>query len=502
MFIKRMIIRKAAFLLLISGATAFAHPMGNFSISHYTGIHISTDSVELEYLIDMAEIPAFQEMQQSAITSDPEDPAVKSYLASKASDFARNLFLALNSHAATLVPMSQHVIFPAGAGNLPTMKMAFVYRAALPESCKAKSCSLNYADRNFPGRAGWKEIVVSTATGVHPEGNAFVRDRSSRLTDYPTDLVNSPPQDTAAEISFKVPVFKPVKPLVSIAQPGTLATPAVQKPVDLKPNRQSSPRNAFSELMTHRDISFGFAFLAALIAAGLGALHALEPGHGKTIVAAYLVGSKGTARHALLLGLIVTISHTAGVYLLGAVTLYAQKYIMPDRIYPFLSVISGILIAGMGIYILLKRTVGENFSLGQEHGPNGHTHGIPWPRAATEARDRADQKFGKRQLMILGITGGMVPCPAALVVLLSAVALHRVGFGLFLILAFSLGLAAVLIGMGLTAVYAGKLLSKTPVEGKLIRVWMPAASAVMITILGIGIVVDGLSKAGIAGIRI
>ncbi len=363
------------------------------------------------------------------------------------------------------------------------------------------ACELTYNDSNFPGRAGWKEIVVSALPGVHrDDGTVLSVDRSSRLTDYPTDLVNSPPQDVTAKIVFTVaaPVLaKPRGGPVESAAPRsvpkpvatTVATPVETTPAELTPNRQAPPRNAFTELMTRKEISFGFALIAALIAAGLGALHAMEPGHGKTIVAAYLVGSKGTGRHAVLLGLIVTVSHTAGVYLLGAVTLYAQKYIMPDRLYPFLSVISGILIAGMGIYILLKRMAGDEFA-SHAHGPEGHSHGV------------FVEKLGKKQLMILGVTGGMVPCPAALVVLLSAVALHRVGFGLFLIVAFSMGLAAVLIGMGLAAVYAGRLISRVPVEGRLIRLWMPAASAAMITILGFAIAIRGLIAAGIVQVRI
>jgi ABC-type nickel/cobalt efflux system permease component RcnA len=397
--------------------------------------------------------------------------------------------LTLDGHGLVLEPVSQQVIFPQGAGNLPTMKMGFVYRARLPESCRGTACELSYNDSNFPGRAGWKEIVVSALPGVHrADGAGLSVDRSSRLTDYPTDLVNSPPQDVSAKIAFTVaaPVLvKPRSEPVESAAP----QPVVPRPVELQPNRQAPPRNAFTELMTRKEISFGFALIAALIAAGLGALHAMEPGHGKTIVAAYLVGSKGTGRHAVLLGLIVTVSHTAGVYLLGAVTLYAQKYIMPDRLYPFLSVISGILIAGMGIYILLKRMAGEEFA-SHVHGPSGHSHGVLL------------EKIGKKQLLILGVTGGMVPCPAALVVLLSAVALHRVGFGLFLIVAFSMGLAAVLIGMGLAAVYAGRLISRVPMEGRLIRLWMPAASAAMITILGFAIAIRGLMAAGIVQIRI
>lgn len=491
--------------LMLFSAQAIAHPMGNFSISHYAGLHLRTDFVDLEYLIDMAEIPAFQEMQQSGMAADAGDPRAKVYLESKAKEFARGLSLSVDGRALALRPVSQSVIFPPGAGNLPTMKMGFVYRAGLPEGCRSNPCELAYNDANFAGRAGWKEIVVSAGAGIRRQDSTVLSaDRSSRLTDYPTDLVNSPPQDLTAKIAFNVTAPALSKPVLANApvheaalEPAARLAAARSQPIELKPNRQAQSRNPLTDLMTHKEVSFGFALIAALIAAGLGALHAMEPGHGKTIVAAYLVGSKGTARHAFLLGLIVTISHTAGVYLLGAVTLYAQKYIMPDRLYPFLSVISGILIAGMGIYILLKRLMGDDFSLSHVHGPGGHSHGFGAP-----ADRPTGGKIGKRQLMILGITGGMVPCPAALVVLLSAVALHRVGFGLFLIVAFSIGLAAVLIGMGLAAVYGGKLLSRVPVEGTMIRVWMAAASATMIAILGFAIAMRGLMAAGIVEIRI
>lgn len=263
--------------------------------------------------------------------------------------------------------------------------------------------------------------------------------------------------------------------------------------IELQPNQQATPRNAFTQLMAGKQIGLGIMLIGALIAAGLGALHALEPGHGKTIVAAYLVGSKGTARHAFLLGLIVTIAHTAGVYLLGGVTLFAQKYIMPDRLYPFLSVMSGILIAGMGIYILLTRVAGLDLS--HSHGAGGHSHGM-------FLSSRPDKKIGGRELAALGITGGIVPCPAALVVLLSAVTVHRVAFGLFLIFAFSLGLAVVLIGMGLAAVYAGKLMSRFRTDGPLIQRWLPVASAAMITIVGCVVAIQGLMAAGIVQIRI
>src|SRR5580692_1883972 len=154
-----IIARLVPLAMILFSAQAFAHPMGNFSISHYAGIHIRPDSVELDYLIDMAEIPTFQEMQQSGMPADSGDPQVRKYLRSKAADFAQGLLLTLDGRGLVLEPVSQQAIFPQGAGNLPTMKMGFVYRARLPESCRGTACELSYNDSNFPGRAGWKEIV-------------------------------------------------------------------------------------------------------------------------------------------------------------------------------------------------------------------------------------------------------------------------------------------------------------------------------------------------------
>jgi ABC-type nickel/cobalt efflux system permease component RcnA len=182
--------------------------------------------------------------------------------------------------------------------------------------------------------------------------------------------------------------------------------------------------------------------------------------------------------------------------LLGAVTLYAQKYILPDRVYPFLGVLSGILIAGMGCYLFLQRYIGGEFA---------HTHSHDLSRVAGAPKEGSrlpSEKISPRQLLVLGITGGIVPCPAALVVLLSAVALHRTGFGLFLIVAFSIGLAAVLMAMGLVAVYAGRMMFRLPMDGPLVQRWLPMGSAAMITALGCVIAIRSLMAAGIVHIRL
>ncbi len=286
----------------------------------------------------------------------------------------------------------------------------------------------------------------------------------------------------------------------------------------MEPNRQATPRSSFTELMATKQLGIGIIVLAGIIAAGLGALHALEPGHGKTIVAAYLVGSRGTARQAMFLGLIVTGSHTMGVYLLGGITLWAQRYIVPEQVYPILGVLSGLIIAALGLYIFLQRYVGVAVGLSHSHAGFVHSHRSPLGfsnvadeseahnhgaeiKALTERADRMGKRVPMRELLALGVTGGIIPCPAALVVLLSAVALHRIGFGLFLILSFSVGLAAVLMTMGLLMVFARNFMSRFRNEGPLFARWLPMASAGVMSLLGVGIAAKALLAAGIVQIH-
>jgi nickel/cobalt exporter len=530
---------------LIVALPCFAHPMGNFSISHYSEITVEHDAVTVRYLLDLAEIPTFQEMQQAGMNANHDDPKLAGYIEAKSREFGALLRISVDGRELTLIPVSRNLVFTPGAGGLPTMKFGFLYRAKIATACKLGGCELNYEDDNFQGREGWKEIVVKSEREVTlMRSTAPDQDRSGQLSNYPTDLVNSPPQALHASVSFatvsatEAGFSRAPAPTVNRARKGaessTRLTATAQRPVDatsfpkntssaqpvsapedkieMAPNRQKTPRNAFTEIIATKKLGLGMALLAALIAAGLGALHALEPGHGKTIVAAYLVGAKGTARHAFLLGMIVTITHTAGVYMLGAITLYAQKYILPEKLYPFLGVLSGILIAGMGFYLFLQRFVGRELSYLHTHGGIAHSHsGFFQARAASdyvtesesESRGAGSRKsIPARQLLLLGITGGIVPCPAALVVLLSGLALHRVLFGLFLIVAFSGGLAAVLIAMGMVAVYAGRLVSRANSEGPLIQRWLPLTSAVMITALGCAIAVRALMTAGIVQFHI
>ena len=554
------------FVLILSSATSVAHPMGNFSVNHYSKIKIGQQSIEIRYLIDMAEIPTFQEARQFDITPKVDDPSASRYLNRQEQLLKEGISLESDGQSVRLYTISRQVAFADGAGGLSTMKIGFVFRGTLDVS--AGTHKLSYFDSNFPGRAGWKEVVVLDDGVTILSSSAPGTDRSQELTNYSSDVLNSPPQQLSALVVFRTSLSEPDKTAsaeIIAASPnrtpprGTDAAHQASAPLPTRPpsrqrQRQSSgvitsgaittattsrdlsdpqsspsgiaastvallplaraqntPRSRFTELIsTQGKLNFWVLLSAALIAAGLGALHALEPGHGKTIVAAYLVGSRGTARHAVLLGIVVTAAHTAGVYLLGAVTLYASRYIVPEQLYPWLGTISGLSVAGLGIFIFLRHWTGETvehshapgeqhshwfLSIFQQSATNRDTPTEPANPTAISAESKpVERTLSLRELCTLGITGGIVPCPAALVVLLSAFSLHRIGFGLFLITAFSFGLAAVLVIVGLTMVYAKSVMSSRVRPGNLALRYLPFLSAAFMVVLGVGITASAIAS--------
>lgn len=252
-----------------------------------------------------------------------------------------------------------------------------------------------------------------------------------------------------------------------------------------------------------------------------GAMHALSPGHGKTIVGAYLAGSRATAQHALFLGLTTTIAHTAVVFALGLVTLFASHYILPEQLYPWLSLLSGLMVVAIGVKLLVSRMQSfqllRKFDRGHNHADDDHSHHHHHDRSHHHHHHHHhhDHDHGHthhdhdhlppgaegspvtwRSLLVLGISGGLVPCPAALVVLLSAIALGQIGFGVVLVLAFSLGLAGVLTGLGLLLVWAKGLFVALPTKMGMVKV-LPAISAIFITLIGLAIATRAMMQIGL-----
>jgi len=274
-----------------------------------------------------------------------------------------------------------------------------------------------------------------------------------------------------------------------------------------------------------------FLVSAFLLSLALGSLHAMTPGHGKALVGAYLVGSQGRTRDAVFLGLIVTITHTGSVLVLGLITLLASHYILPSLIVPWLEVISGLLVIGFGINLLIQRrrdlsawfagAQNKNrfkafsiraASVPQKHAPGAgvlHTHSSPDHEHEHGAHSHIhehgdhshhnhlhalpDSQVTWKSLLTLGISGGLIPCPDAIAILLVAVALNRIPFGMLLIVAFSIGLALVLIAIGLAMVHGVRLITRSDLLSRF-TVYTPVISAVIVSGLGVALTVSALNS--------
>lgn len=256
------------------------------------------------------------------------------------------------------------------------------------------------------------------------------------------------------------------------------AFPAMAHPGHGSVYLQSLVEQSLTPTLTLTGIGIAFLF---------GAGHALAPGHGKTMVAAYLVGSRGTPFQALLLGLVTTITHTLGVFALGLLALFASQYVLPETLYPILSFISGLTVCGVGFWLLESRLHdSHDHDHKHEHNHDKHLHHYHH-EAAHEHRHHHHLPKGSmtlQSLIALGIAGGIVPCPSALVLLLSAIALHQTAYGILLITGFSLGLASVLVALGLIVVYARQWSERFP-SSRVLRQHLPVASAIAIILTGI-----------------
>ena len=507
--------RFAILILILIAAHALvpaasAHPLGNFTINHYAGLRISREAVFVEYILDMAEIPAFQEI--AALDANGNGQAEyeekAGYHPAKCASLRQALELRLNGRPVPLILESSTLEFPPGVGGLPTLRLTCIFNA--PLEAQQNQVQIAFQNNAFPKRLGWREIVVNVED-VTLIGDFATTSLSQRLTSYPEDLLTTPLDQR--HVSFEI--WSEGEPGVGIAPS---AVEDLQTPI-------ADRNDAFTRLILLEEINFPTLLLALMISFIWGAMHALTPGHGKTIVGAYLVGSRGTPVHALYLGVTTTITHTAGVIALGAVTLLASRFILPERLFPWLNFISGLLVAGIGLNLFLTRwqtarrtvrTIGDKAFHLTHHDPHDHRHSnvgahshhhihphekdhshTPGHSGHSHLPPGADgAPVTWRSLLALGISGGLLPCPSALVVMLGAIALNRVGLGLILVLAFSVGLAGVLALVGLAFVYTGRLFDRIPHREGVLR-YVPIASALFITLAGLAITARAVMSIGL-----
>ncbi|MBS1792037.1 MAG: sulfite exporter TauE/SafE family protein [Acidobacteria bacterium] len=464
--------------MVLSLQTA-AHPLGNFTFNHFVRVETGADRVKIRYVVDLAEVPSFQEAQkadtdQSGSLSESE---LAVYLDSVAQGYVNGLKLTADGTPVELKLADKQIGQTPGAAGLMTLRMTFDLTGDWAASGNSR---LRIENTNLIERAGWREIVITPMNGVAVfDSTAYGSAITDELKAYPEDLLTAPLNESKAEWSVT-----------------RGAIPASAKPLTLRDGKPVAVvRDRFAELITVEKLTPTVILIGLLLAFVLGGAHAMSPGHGKTVVGAYLVGSRGTFKHAAFLGATVTITHTFGVFVLGLLTLFASRYVLPEKLYPVLSFVSGALVVIIGGGMFSKRLntlIGLNHDHDHSHShdhahshdeDSGHTHLPP-------------DEITWRSLLALGVSGGIMPCPSALVLMLGAISLNRVGYGLILILIFSLGLASVLTAVGLAFVYGGKILDRAPGANRWMKI-LPVVSSAVITILGAAICYEALQQAGI-----
>jgi ABC-type nickel/cobalt efflux system permease component RcnA len=434
---------------LVSTPPAGAHPLGNFTINRYAGIEIAGSEIYVRYALDVAEIPTYQ------LGREIRKPGYPARLAER-------IALALDGRRLPLQVVAHRVSTRTGAGGLKTLRLDVVYRA------DGSGEVLTFDDRSFPERIGWREVTLSARDGGRVvEADVPATSSSDQLRAYPADLLRSPLDVSSAGARVALGSAPGAAPTIGAA------------PAPLHVG------GGFESLIERGELSIGALFLALVIAAFWGAAHALTPGHGKAMVAAYLVGTKGRPRDAVFLGGTVTIAHTAGVFALGFVTLGLSAFIVPEQLYPWLTLVSGVLVVAVGASVLRQRLRSREHHHHHHHHHHEHHH---------EHSHDHDEALTSKGILGVGIAAGLLPCPSALVVLLSAIALHRIGLGLALIVAFSLGLAATITAIGLVAVLARRTFGRLSLDGPLVRA-LPAVSAALI--LTVGLVITARALPGV-----
>lgn len=484
---------------LILPATAFSHPLGNFSSNQLVQVAVGEEEAAVTYVLDLAEIPTFQQVQRFDTDGDEriagaEETALEQDLFA---DVLPELSLSVDGEPVELgAPTAVELSFPPGQGGLDVTRLEASFLAPLAELPSI----IEVENLAFEDRVGWSAIQAIPGSGTAVTSDRQVTDPTDGLRSYPSDLLASPFDQRDATLDV---------------EPGDGTVTGPEGPTVSADSDGDRGGDGFADLLAGGDDEGPLLLLLLAAAFGWGALHALSPGHGKAMVAGYLAGSRGKPRHAVALGLTVTATHTASVFALGLVTLAASQYILPEQIYPWLGVASGAMIVGVGLWVMASRfrrwramraeVIGGEAAQGHWHAdehehphPHGHSHGHDHDHSHDHGHSHGhgqhhhhhgDAPIRARELLGLGVSGGLVPCPSALVVLIAAISQHRLGFGILLILAFSFGLAATITAIGLATIWGKRLIAQLRPERRLfggrITGALPALSAGVIVVAGV-----------------
>lgn len=430
--------------LTLSALPASAHPLGNYTTNVHVGIHIDGDQTSVQLVVDMAEIPTFGESLDRDDDNAISKAALAEYADTSCEALGGDIVLDTDTGAIDLRSSTQSAEMNSGQSDLDTLRLECGYTATLDSTTEV----IEVSNRVYEDRIGWAEIVVTGASAPEVPSTS----PSGILTAYPD---GTPLNERTATVH---------------RSGGAAATQVAAPPT------QSGGFlvNRLGATLEQVGSTGGLIAIAAAIA--LGAVHALAPGHGKTLMAAYLVGRDGTRKQAAGLGLAVAVSHTLGVAVLGLVTATASTQFRPEAVYPWLTTGSASIVTGLGLVMLFRAVRGRR-SHTHDHG---HSHG---PGADHHHEPPAD--LGWRSLAALGLAGGLVPSASAVVLLLGALAIGRPWFGVGLVFAFGAGMSLALVAAGLIALK----LTRTGLD-RLSRTWkvperlVPGLAGTAVTAVG------------------
>jgi ABC-type nickel/cobalt efflux system permease component RcnA len=436
--------------LTVGGGPAFAHPLGNFTINTAARVVVRPDEVLVDYVVDMAEIPAFRERQAIDRDGDGIVSASESadYRAASCGRLAEGLATEVDGRTTPLAPRGSTLAFHPGQAGLRTLRLVCHLSVPLTE---ASSHRVVVEDANYLDRIGWHEVTAAGDRATLIGSNVPAVSPSDLLRSYPKGVL--PIDVRSASIGVR---------------------PGGPPLADDRPTEGGAARGGLlADLASRPDLSAIAIAAMVAVALAVGAIHALGPGHGKALIGAYLVGSGGTLRHAVAVGAAVSVMHTASVLGLGVLVLSAERLLSPERVYPWLGLASGLVALVLGSTLLISRIHALT-----ERRRHGHDHAHP------------ARPLSRRGLVALAFSGGILPSPSALVVLLGSVSLGRTALGLLLIAAFSVGLAASLVAVGALAIRA-RGLADGRVPAGLLRL-APVGSAALIAAVGLALTARGL----------
>ena len=513
-------------------AVAAAHPLGNFTINHYAALRVGPSEIRLDVVVDLAEIPAFQERIRIDANGDGDVSEAESDAAreTECTTLAASLDLRSDGVRADLSLVASGLTFPAGAGGVPTMRTVCEFVARFDQGV-ASGTVVSFADTSNVERIGWREIIVlgdGVSIDAAPDNPPPVSiDQSARLTAYPKDLLTQPLNVHSVTFlvaaggsplpTFTAPDAQPLAGASPTTSPGESGVATTAAPT-ATPGPAAVPGGVSGDIpdLFRADLTPLVAVLSILLAMALGAGHALTPGHGKTLMAAYLVGTRGTVRHAAGLGLAVTVSHTLGILFLALLVTGAESILPADVVVRTIPIVAALAFVAIGAAMLFaelrrRRRAFALAAVSAEHthdhddhdhedhghgGPNDHDHGDPRESLPGEHSHGGirhshlpadDRTLSWRNLFALGLAGGIIPSTNALIILLGTIVAGRAAFGIVLVVAFGLGMALVLGGVGAIMVLARERLERLPMTSSLGRAARDAPLAAAVVVLSVGL---------------